>query len=392
MPESDLQEYRDRSHGLGWLCPTVEHRARMLDMGPRIVRARSIAAAAIAVGMLAAIATGEMAWWSLALLAIAVINLATLAWQIEKAIRPERVVAANLLLILWLLGGCAAVTGHGVSPLLAWLAIPVPMAAVRFRAQVVWALAGCAALTALVVAFIGGVGQAADHPITLIGVFVLLIAVTASSTALMDAELQFRSQSVLDPLTGLLNRSGLEARFAEVSEQARHGGEPVCLITCDLDHFKGVNDTHGHERGDAVLREVSHEMRKCLRSFDLFYRLGGDEFLVLLPGVDLPRGVDIADSLREAVAASCAGGLTVTASFGVSIAIGNNVDFLALYTTADRALYRAKAAGGNLVVAYELAPQIPDDSPSPADDRPAMAHDASRGGTLGSPFAPPAGQ
>jgi diguanylate cyclase (GGDEF)-like protein len=330
----------------------------MLDMGPRVVRARSIALAA----------TGEVGWWALPLFAVAIANLETLEWRIQRAMRPERVVAASLLLTLSLLGASAALTGGAVSPLLALLVIPVAVAAMRFSAQVVWAIAGCAALTALVVAFIDGVQQATEHPLILIAMFVLLIAVTAVTTALMDAELQFRSESVLDPLTGLLNRSGLGARFAEVGEQARLLDRPVCLIICDLDHFKRVNDDHGHERGDAVLREASYEMRKSLRSFELFYRLGGEEFLVLLPGVDLPHGVEIAQSLRAAVEASRPGGLPVTASFGVSVATGEDIDFLPLYRAADDAMYRAKAEGRNLVVALEISPAVADDAPAVADD------------------------
>ena len=321
-------------------------------MGPRVVRARTIALAA----------TGEVGWWALALFAVAIANLGTLEWRIQRAMRPERVVAASLLLILWLLGASAALTGGAVSPLLALLLIPVAVAAMRFRAQVVWAIAGCAALTALVVAFIGGVQHGIDHPLIMIAVFVLLIAVTAVTTALMDAELQFRGESVLDPLTGLLNRNGLGARFAEVGEQARFLNRPVCLIMCDLDHFKRVNDDHGHERGDAVLREVSYEMRQSLRSFELFYRLGGEEFLVLLPGIDLPHGLEIAQSLRAAVEASRPGGLRVTASFGVSAATGEEIDFPLLYKAADDAMYRAKAEGRNLVVALERSPAVADNA------------------------------
>lgn len=330
----------------------------MLDMGPRIVRARTIAAAATGAGILAAIATGEMPYWSLVLFAVAVANLATLERRIARARRPELVVAASLLLVLWLLGASAALTHGGVSAALALLVIPVPTAALRFRARVVWAFAGCAALTAFAAVVIGGVRQAIDNPLTLIVVLVLLVAVTASSTALIDAELQFRSESVLDPLTGLLNRSGLEARFAEIGEQARHAGEPVCLIMCDLDHFKRVNDAHGHERGDAVLRDACREMRKCLRSFELFYRIGGEEFLVLLPGVDLPVGVEMAQSMRAAVEDRCPGGLPITASFGVSVAIGSEIDFGRLYAAADDALYRAKAAGRNVVIAADVSSRI----------------------------------
>lgn len=330
----------------------------MLDMSPRVARARTIAAGAVGLGMLAAIS--EAGWQAVGLFAIAIVNLATLEARIARATRPERVIAGSLLLNIGLLAAGAALTGGGESPVLAWIVIPVAITATRFRAQVVWAAAGVAAVAAVVVAALGGAERTINHPLGIIAVLVLLVAVTATTTALMDAELQFRGESVLDPLTGLLNRSGLEARFMEVGEQARLTRQPVCLIICDLDHFKRINDDHGHERGDAVLREVSYEMRKSLRSFELFYRLGGEEFLVLLPGVDLPTGLDVADGLRVAVEASRPGGLPVTASFGVSFAIGDAVEFLGLYRAADDALYEAKHNGRNQVIAAHTSNPPPD--------------------------------
>jgi diguanylate cyclase (GGDEF)-like protein len=231
-------------------------------------------------------------------------------------------------------------------------------------------VAAIAALVALAASLIGDAQSTIDHPLSLTIVFVLLVGVTAVTTALMDAELQFRSESVLDPLTGLLNRKGLEARFAEVAEQARLLDRPVCLVMCDLDRFKQVNDEHGHDRGDAVLRDVSYEMRKSLRSFELLYRLGGEEFLVLLPGIDLPRGIEIAESLRVAVERTRSESVAVTASLGVSVATGRAIEFGALYRTADDALYRAKAAGRNQVLGSGL--ESPSQDPSPGVTEPAV--------------------
>jgi diguanylate cyclase (GGDEF)-like protein len=342
--------------GLGWLCPTEQDRARMLDMGPRVVRARTIAAAAVGVGLLTTI--GSLGWWAVALFAVMTVNLATLERRIERARRPELVVAGSVLLIIVLTGISATLTGGGRSPVLALIVIPVAVTAARFRAQVVCAAAGSAAVVAILVATISGPQQAIHHPLTLIVVLVMLAAITAITTALTDAELQFRGEAVLDPLTGLLNRSGLEARFLEIAEQARLLDRPVCVIICDLDQFKRVNDRHGHDRGDTVLREVSSHMRNSLRSFELFYRLGGEEFLILLPGVDVSGGIAIAQSLRVAVQADCPGGLPITASFGVSAAIGEGIDFLALYRAADAALYRAKSNGRNRVVAAEESPIV----------------------------------
>jgi diguanylate cyclase (GGDEF)-like protein len=336
---------------LGWLCPTEQHRARMLDMGRRVRRARTIAAAAVGVGMLATI--GALGWWAFALFAVTITNLATLEWRMDRTSRPERVVASSVVLIIVLTGVAAIMTGGATSPVLMLIVIPVAVTAARFRAQVVWAAAASAALVAILVATISGPEHAINHPLTLIAVLVLLVSMTATTTALADAELQFRGESVLDPLTGLLNRSGLEARFFEVGERARMLERPVCLIICDLDQFKRINDRHGHARGDMVLREISSEMRDSLRSFELLYRLGGDEFLILLPGIDLSAGLATAQSLRAAVEAHRSGGPLVTASFGVSAAIGEGIDFLPLYRAADAALYRAKSNGGNLVVAAE---------------------------------------
>ena len=105
---------------------------------------------------------------------------------------------------------------------------------------------------------------------------------------------------MLDPLTGLLNRASLDSRVAEIEQQAHLTNEAVALVLLDLDHFKRVNDEYGHERGDAVLRDAAYEMRKSLRTFELAYRIGGEEFLLLLPGTDFENGLDIAERIRAA--------------------------------------------------------------------------------------------
>ena len=341
----------DHHAPIGWLCPTEGHRARMLDMGERVQRARIIATAAAAVGLVATI--GETGWMMLVLLAIGILNLATFERRMKAAKRPERVVAFSILVMVALLGVAAVMTGGGESPALTWLVIPVAVTAARFRAHVVWAAAGVAGLVALAVTGIGAAHKTVD-PLFMVATLVLIVGVTAITTALMDAELQFRHASVLDALTGLLNRTGLESRFAEVAEQARLLDRPVCMVMCDLDDFKRINDEHGHDCGDLVLCEVSGEMRKSLRSFELFYRLGGEEFLVLLPGIDLTRGLEIAESLRVAVEGARPAGVAVTASLGVSVASGEGIDFQVLYKAADDALYAAKDAGRNLVVAARI--------------------------------------
>jgi diguanylate cyclase (GGDEF)-like protein len=342
----------------GWLCRGEQDRERMLDMGPRVRRARRVVIAAVAVGIAVEISVKGWSWYDLPGLGVAAANLATLEHRIHRSERPERAVATSLAVVGLLMIASAGFTGGGTSPVLAWLAIPVAMTALRFRAAVVWLGAGLAALAAVALAALTNASATLEDPTALTAAVVLVIAIAATATALADAELQYRGESILDPLTGLLNRSGVEARFAEIGEQARLLGRPVCLIACDLDEFKSINDTYGHGRGDIVLREVSYAMRKALRSFELFYRLGGEEFLILLPGVDSVRGAAIGETLRAAVADCRPDGLDVTASFGVSAASGD-VEYAELYRRADDALYRAKAAGRDTVVVAEAGTTAP---------------------------------
>lgn len=343
----------DRTPASGWLCPTDGHRARMLDMSARVRRLRVTAMAAMGVGML--LAAPSVGWPMVPMMIVATVALATVDRRIARATRPERVIARNIVLMTLLTGVSIALTGGATSAVMPLITVPVAVSAARFRAAVVWASAGLAAVVAFAAALVHGPAALVDDPLLLVSTLVLLVASTAATTALMDAEIEFRSQSVLDPLTGLLNRGGLEARFEEVAEQARLLDQPVCMVLCDLDHFKTVNDSFGHDRGDTVLREVTYEMRKSMRSFELFYRIGGEEFLVLLPGLDLPAGLRLAEGMRLAVETARPAGLSVTASFGVSAATGRDLDFLELYRAADESLYRSKRAGRNRVSVAGIA-------------------------------------
>jgi diguanylate cyclase (GGDEF)-like protein len=147
-------------------------------------------------------------------------------------------------------------------------------------------------------------------------------------------------------LTGLLNRQGLEGRFEEVRQQAQLLRTPISLVSFDLDHFKGINDQHGHDVGDAMLREVAYQVRKSLRAFELVYRMGGEEFLIVLPGMNETQAIDTAEQLRETIShVRVAGDIGVTASLGISSGTGERIAFEPLYRHADEALYTAKRDG-----------------------------------------------
>jgi len=173
--------------------------------------------------------------------------------------------------------------------------------------------------------------------------------------ALFESRETLAYQATHDPLTGMLNRRAILERLdKELSRAHRHGDE-LAVGICDLDHFKEVNDTYGHQTGDEVLIGFAQILNENIRDYDSVGRLGGEEFLVVVP---MKAGVDLAssfDSLRARLAASKistrSGTLTVTVSIGVaSAAAGSTVD--EILEMADAALYRAKHEGRNRVV-YE---------------------------------------
>jgi diguanylate cyclase (GGDEF)-like protein len=352
-----------------WLCPGELDRVRVVEAGERIRHARTIAAAAVGAALVGA--APWIGWWILLLFAAAVLNLATLEWRFRRSDRPERVAAASLLFNLALFAAGAAFSGGPESPALPWMVIPAAMATTRFRGEVV--VVGVAITALAVVAVTMGVDPAGtlDEPVLTLVTLSLLISVTASSFALMNAELTHRDAAVLDPLTGLLNRQALETRAIELEHQARLTGDSVCFVACDLDGFKRVNDTHGHDRGDVVLQATAYELRKALRSFELIYRLGGEEFLVVLPGVGLKEGMAVAERLRRALADAHPGGLELTMSVGVSADAGERASYARLFKAADEALYRAKREGRDRVVGAEpselpRASEAAELSPAPA--------------------------
>jgi diguanylate cyclase (GGDEF)-like protein len=189
-----------------------------------------------------------------------------------------------------------------------------------------------------------------DEPPLLIAPATLIISVGLLSIASMRSDVEHRAGAFVDPLTGALNRTAMQNRVAELAQQSAITGEPIAAIMCDLDHFKDVNDTFGHPAGDAVLRDVAYALRRELRAYDLAYRVGGEEFLVLLPGAGLQEGARVAESLRAAVAAESHGGQPVTMSFGVAATSpGERFDPSVVIAQADAALYAAKDAGRNRV-------------------------------------------
>lgn len=159
--------------------------------------------------------------------------------------------------------------------------------------------------------------------------------------------------AMTDPLTGVANRRRLEYVGAMALAHAHAMGEPLSLIALDVDHFKAVNDTHGHPIGDQVLISLTAACQRALRQVDQLGRLGGEEFVAILPGSDAAAALRVAERLRREVhdmsLEHLAPGLRLSISLGVT-AKGPEQDTLdQLLKRADRALYRAKELGRNRV-------------------------------------------
>jgi diguanylate cyclase (GGDEF)-like protein len=330
-----------------WLCPTEVDRARLLDNSVRIRRARTISSLAVGLTLISFVPT--YGWWIMVLFAISTLNTSTLDARCARSPRPQLHIAATIVLIQGILAAAVAVTGGPESLALPWIVMPTAFSAARFRAHVVIAAVALGIALMLAATLGTDAGALVEDPAPVLVTSVLMISVTAVVYVLSAAEVEQRGEAVLDHLTGLLNRTSLQRRFEELAEQARLTNEPISLVVLDIDRFKAINDEQGHARGDAVLRDIAYQVRKQLRSFELVYRLGGEEFLVLLPGTVLDEAVAVAERLRSGIEHALPGGLVVTASFGVAGAAGAAAQFDELFAAADASLYRAKAAGRNRV-------------------------------------------
>ena len=171
------------------------------------------------------------------------------------------------------------------------------------------------------------------------------------------SQLHFMKLSRVDGLTGIDNRPYFIVQAERALEASRKVEQEVCVILCDLDHFKSINDKYGHATGDQVLRQAVDACRNHLRASDLFGRIGGEEFCILLPGCSLADARQRCEQLRAAIATVTTDGdnpnSTVSASFGVAATASSGYELRQLLAHADAALYRAKYAGRNCVVLYD---------------------------------------
>jgi diguanylate cyclase (GGDEF)-like protein len=329
-----------------WLVAGGTARQRMLDMDRRLrpIRLRTFLVAALAL-LVAGPWTG---WWTLLPLLIAAAVFRLTDTQTDRASRPEYWMFGAWAAAEAIIAASVALTSDSAISLLVLLAIPVVTLSARFSTHGIWAGGAIAVALMIAVALGTDAGGVAANPPLLIAPLAIVVAGAGLSTPLMSSDVEHRDKAILDPLTNLLNRRSLEARAREIEHQSALTREPVGVVYLDLDKFKRVNDLLGHEAGDTVLVDVAYQLRKGLRAYDLIYRLGGDEFLVLVPGADLAHTCRVGHDARAIIGQAQVGpGMAVTASCGVSAsAEGDPFNFATVSARADRALCEAKRGIG----------------------------------------------
>jgi diguanylate cyclase (GGDEF)-like protein len=290
---------------------------------------------------------------SLAALALAVVW----ARRSSRRRRPEIAYAAAVLFGEAMMAVAIVIATGPRGYAMALMAMPVLLGAVLFPRRVVFAMTGISmVLVAALLLAVDWPELSRTPPIMLssLGV-VLILAMTA--LLVRDMEEAARRSAFADELTGALNRSALTPRLAELRHQTAATGDTVAVLVADLDRFKEINDRHGHAAGDAVLRAVARRLSSCVGAFEPVYRLGGEEFLIILPGREEAAAAGIASRMREAVRRTPVRGVTVTISIGVACSpAGRPFDFDEVFARADRALYAAKEGGRDRVFEAGMAP------------------------------------
>jgi diguanylate cyclase (GGDEF)-like protein len=353
---TDLFIYRDGAE-----------RGRLLDMNRRLRVVDRRTAALFAVAL--AVATPSTGWpvWLPVLAGL-------LVWWLQRA-RLDRYRRPELALLiafaaaeLGIAAGIALAHGPRIYLLPALILPVLQVTSMVPRRVALMVTLGCAALMAAV-ALLSAPGTVSGEPFALLFPVVGLMCAAFACTLASDLDIDTRRQAIVDPLTGMPNRAALESRVAELEYQSSVNGRQVALIIADIDHFKLTNDEHGHEFGDRVLAEMAEAFRESLEPGASAYRLGGEEFVVLLADADVTAAQELAERLRSAASRHRVGGIAATMSFGVTATEpGETFSFPRLFERADSALYVAKDAGRDQVSigrADRAAIPRPDQTSSP---------------------------
>jgi diguanylate cyclase (GGDEF)-like protein len=337
-----------------WLCRDELEHQRFVDMHARLLPVNAKILLLLVIAILPALFVGR----DIDAVTPAVLGILFFAVMQRLATRlpnPEVVAFIALLGATTMIVITAYLYEATASPAMAVVAWPVAGIAGRYPRRVLAVGTAYTCSIGVVAMLLGNPGILATEPVWVTTFVFAIIASASVGAVLRDSDIDNRGAAILDPLTGMLNRHALNSRVPEIEEQSRLTGRPVGVIVADLDHFKSVNDNHGHTKGDAVLRDVAYVLRRELRAYDLAYRMGGEEFAVLLPGATVMETQTMAERLRAAVAAEPIQGLDIHISVGAACTDpGAEFTWKELFECADAALYEAKRGGRNRVVVADV--------------------------------------
>jgi diguanylate cyclase (GGDEF)-like protein len=331
------------------VCRGVDERARVLDINRRLMPYSRWGIALILIAGLAGVPA--YGWAPLAGMIAGGLVFETVERRLADLERPEvRLVALLLIAQLCIATGIALAHGPSIY-LISVLSFPLMFAAAILPSRTVRLVTVLSVLLLIGLAFVVATATVLSLPPLVVGPAIFLVTLPLLMETACDLDAESRSSVVIDRLTGLLNRAALPPRLAELEHCARTTGQPVALVIGDVDRFKRVNDEHGHATGDMALKEIAYCLRKSLGPFQPVYRIGGEEFLILLPDTDAARAALVAEQLRQAIATTPVSQLALTMSFGVSDSAPEQAfDFDAAFARADAALYEAKNGGRNRAV------------------------------------------
>ncbi|MEI2702628.1 MAG: GGDEF domain-containing protein [Baekduia sp.] len=337
-----------------WLVGSVVQRDQLLAVlrGFSVTRLRAVNLVLVGAGIAAAPSVG---WWpAVALAAHAVVLDPRLRRSSRMAddstLRTESAALAEAVASMIWIAAAVALANEPALYLLALLVLPAFPVSAAYPQRAVVLLVGVSALLAGAAGFLIAPDEIAGNPAIVTMPVALVACVGMVGAAIGRSAVDHRSAAIIDPLTGLLNRAALDLRLPEISEHASSHRTPVTVIVGDLDHFKAINDEHGHATGDRVLAGVAERIREIVRSADAAYRVGGEEFVVLLPTTQTGAGAGVAERIREAIAREPVAGVAVTMSFGVAGSPGESFRYSEAFSRADAAMLAAKQAGRDRVL------------------------------------------
>ena len=343
----------------------VELSGRPLDDGMRFAqrmhRLRMLGTA------LGAVCVGGALWEQGAhALAWAALLVNALAWPhiayplARRSVNPYRAELRNLMIDSASGGAWMAVIGFSPAPsavIFAMMAMDkASIGGLRFLARCLAAQLAAAAVVAILPGFelhlqpSSAVERLASLPLLVVYPIAIGLATYQLARRVRRQNQTLAALSSIDGLSGLLNRSHWESVVASEFQRCRRIGHPSAVVMMDIDHFKAINDRHGHPVGDAVIRAVAGILRGALRLHDVPGRYGGEEFAIVLPGTDVQGAEILAERIRariESAVLEAKSGARATASLGVAVFDARDASHIEWITRADRALYSAKESGRN---------------------------------------------